>query len=382
MIQKHIYITIKGTLRCNLACQYCYGRDNKHLGGQMTAEEMHMALLFCRDYVKESGAKALTLCWHGGEPLLMYSQLPSLMKEANKMFAEIGVQVTHGMQTNAISLIPETFDMIKTYLNGHIGVSLDLFSRYRTFPDGSPSTQIAISNIDRALNAGISCGSINLITQDNRKHIPDIYTFYKQRNMNVRLARVFPIRDEDICSNPMYLSDEEFAYAMIEYFNIWVADPKPAYNRDIVSLVGDLMLGKPSLCFREKECHNRYLALSPGGDVFTCAEFDVPESVVGNFLTQSAKEFIQSDLRDKLSHKAPIPEKCHECKYEKICSGGCFRERFMLGYPYRCKSNYLYWNHIEDWLKSKGSHLYILEGKSAEEGKSILHRVFGKDRLV
>ena len=373
--RKHLYVTIKGTLRCNLACQYCYGRDNHSIAKQMTTEEVSKALLFTRDYAVEQGATSLTLCWHGGEPLLMASVLPSLIEEANRLFSFIDIPVFHGLQTNGVSLIPNNFGFIKQYLNGGIGVSLDLFSSYRTFPDGTVSTDLVVKNIDRALAEGIRFGAINLITQDNRNKIKEIYEFYKERNINVRLARVFPINEEDTTGNPMYLSDEEFAHAMSDYFDIWANDPKPALNRDITSLVGDLLLGKPSLCYRERECHNRYLALSPGGDIFTCAEFDVPESVVGNFLTQSAKEFIASDARQRLAAKAPVPKDCKGCKFERICHGGCFRERFTLGYPYRCRSNYLYWEHIAQWLATKGMTLYMLDGKTAEESRAILSRL-------
>lgn len=374
--QKHVYVTIKGTLRCNLACQYCYGRDNSHLGEQMTSDEVVKALTFARDYAQTVGATALTICWHGGEPLLMLSDLPHYIDEAHRLFANTGIRIFHGLQTNGVALLPNTFDFIKAHLNGGIGVSLDLFSKYRTFHNGVVSTDIVVRNIDMAIKAGIGLGAINLITQDNRHRIGDIYQFYKERNINVRLARVFPISDADVSNNPMYLSDEEFAQAMIDYFDIWANDPHPAVNRDIQSLVGDLMLGQPSLCYRERECHKRYLALSPGGDIFTCAEFDVPEAAVGNFLVQSAKEFVASDARQRLADRAPIPPQCSTCRFERICHGGCFRERYMLGYPYRCKSNYIYWNHVAQWLESKGASLFILQGKSAEESRRILKQVF------
>lgn len=374
--QKHIFVTIKATLRCNLSCQYCYGRENSHLGEQMSTSEVEKALAFAYDYALTVGATSLTICWHGGEPLLMMSQLADFIEEANRLFNSTGIRVFHGLQTNGVALLPKHFDFIKKYLNGGIGVSLDLYSKYRTFPNGSVSTDFVVHNIDMAIKEGICLGAINLITQDNRHHIADIYNFYKERNINVRLARVFPISDMDESNSPMYLSDEEFAQAMIDYFDIWANDPHPTTNRDILSLVGDLMYGKPSICYRESECHKRYIALSPGGDIFTCAEFDVPDSVVGNFLTQSAKEFVASNARQRLANKAPIPTECASCRFERICHGGCFRERYTLGYPYRCKSNYIYWSHIEKWLRSKGAALYILQGKSPNEIRQILKRVF------
>lgn len=372
---KNIYVTFKATLKCNLACQYCYGRDNHAQGSEMSNDEISRGIQFACKYASIVGAKSLTICWHGGEPFLLAKKLPGIIEYANDLFSKNGIKVIHGTQTNATLLKPDTYELIKKYFDGFVGVSIDLFSKYRTFPSGKDSTQIAINNIDNALAFGIRCGAINLITKDNLSRIDDIYDFYKKRKMNVRLSRVFPINHSDTLSSPMYVSDEEYAGAMIRFFDRWANDPNPANNTDIVKLIADLLLGAPSLCLREADCHKRYMAFSPGGDIFPCAEFDVSESIIGNFLTQTPEDFIKSNTREKIAAMAPIPEKCHQCRFMPTCNGGCFRERFMLGYPYRCKSNIIYWNHVLKWIESKGGKLYILRGKSIEEKKMIINKI-------
>ena len=372
---KNIYVTFKVTLRCNLACSYCYGRDNHAQGAEMTDEEIKSGLEFVCKYASAVAATHVTVCWHGGEPFLLTKRLPDILEYANALFARYGLKVSHGTQTNATLLTPKTYDLVKHYFDGFVGVSIDLFSSYRKFPSGKDSQEIAIHNIDAALSEGIRCGAINLLTKDNVERIDDIYDFYKVRGMNVRLARVFPISDTEDTASSMYLTDEEYANAMIRFFDRWVNDPQPANNTDIVKLVADLLLGTPSICLREPNCHERYMAFSPGGDIFSCAEFDVPESVIGNFLEQTPEEFINSDARAKIAQKAPIPEKCHECIYNPTCHGGCFRERFMLGYPYRCESNRIYWNHIVKWIETKGGSLYCLHNKTVEEKRALLNNL-------
>lgn len=375
-IYHSIYVTFKVTLKCNLACHYCYGRDNHAKGAEMSDDEIREGLNFVRDYALAVGAKSLMICWHGGEPLLLAKRLPSIIDYADKLFQDKDIKVKHNAQTNATLLTPSTYELIKQHFDSYIGVSLDLFSSHRVFPSGAPSTQVAIDNIDKALAAGIRCGAINLITKDNLDRIPDIYDFYKQRKMNVRLARVFPISEEDTLGSPMYVSHEEFANAMIQYFDLWANDPSPANNTDIVKLVADLLLGTPSICLREKDCHLRYMALSPGGDIFSCAEFDTPDAVIGNFLHDTPQDFAASDARERLAAKAPIPSECETCRYLTTCHGGCFRERFMLGYPFRCQSNKLYWDHIVSWLEKKGAGLYILKDKTPDERRRIVNHLF------
>ena len=373
---KSLYVTFKATLKCNLACQYCYGRDNHAQGSEMTDEEIRKGLDFVCSYVSLTHIDRLTICWHGGEPFLLLKRLPPLIEQANSRLAEQGVKVSHVIQTNATLLTPDTYAIIHRHFDGFVGVSLDLFSRFRTFPGGIVSTDLAVRNLDKALDAGIRCGVINLITRDNVGKIPEIYDFFKRRNTNVRLARVFPISGNDTLASPMYVTDEEFAHAQIQYFDLWANDPQPAESRDIVKLIADLLLGYPSICLREANCHLRYMAFSPGGDIFSCAEFDVPESVIGNFLTQSPEDFINSDAREKLASKAPEPQECYGCRYQPTCHGGCFRERFMLGYPYRCKSDKLYWDHVTQWLESHGASLYLLKDKPPTEKREILNQIF------
>ena len=216
----NIYVTFKITLKCNLRCQYCYGRDNASSAKEMSEDEIRRGLEFVADYASSVGARSLTICWHGGEPFLMASRLPAIMDYANSLFQSKGISVKYGAQTNATLLTPSTYDMIRQYMDGHVGVSLDLYSNYRTFASGELSTRIAVNNIDRALEAGLTCGAINLITHDNINHIDEIYDFYRQRNMNVRLPRVFPIDMKDVETSNMYVSDEEYANAMIDFSTV------------------------------------------------------------------------------------------------------------------------------------------------------------------
>lgn len=373
---KKIFVTIKATLKCNLGCLYCYGRDNHATAREMDDDEICKALDFILEYAKLKKVEDVILCWHGGEPFLLLQRMPLLLDYALDIFSHNGIKCSFVTQTNAVLLTPAIYDFISTYFNNEIGVSLDLYSDFRRFPNGKDSSELVIKNIDRALEHGIKMGCINLITRHNLHKIQDIYQFYKERHMNVRFARVFPINNSCDQSDPMYVTAQEFAGAMNEYFDLWANDPEPAHNTDIIHLIGDLLFGVPSICFRERNCTERYLALSPGGDIFSCAEFDVPETVIGNFLTQSPQDFITSDARNRIFNAAPIPEKCHTCRFEPICHGACLRERYMLHYPFRCETNQLHWGHVTEWLEKRGAELYMLNGKSNEEITSVMSRLF------
>ncbi|UKK58769.1 radical SAM protein [Prevotella communis] len=376
-VHENLFVTFKATLQCNLACLYCYGRNNHSIGKSMSDEEIKQGLVFVCEYAKIVQAKRVSVCWHGGEPLLLSpNRMKGLLDYASNLFSSNNLLYDYTIQTNGLLLTPPYYPIIKQYFNNFVGVSIDLFSDFRRNRNGIDSTEKVVSNIDAALKNGISCGVINLITRQNYDKINQIYNFYKQRNISPRFARVFPVSTEYDKESPMYLSDEEFASAMIQYFDIWANDPQSAPNNDIVQLICDILLGRPSVCFREYNCTERYIALSPGGEIYSCAEFDTPESVIGNFLAQSPQEFAFSKTRANLFATAPIPKGCHSCRYESICHGGCLRERFMLKYPFRCKSNILYWDHIVEWLEKKGGRLFMLKGKDRKEIEVILQKIF------
>ena len=76
---RNLYITFKVTLKCNLACKYCYGRENNSIGAEMSDAEIRSGLQFAYRYALAVGAKNLMICWHGGEPLLLSKRLPGII---------------------------------------------------------------------------------------------------------------------------------------------------------------------------------------------------------------------------------------------------------------------------------------------------------------
>ena len=38
----------------------------------------------------------------------------------------------------------------------------------------------------------------------------------------------------------------------------------------------------------------------------------------------------------------------------------------------------IYWDHVVNWIESKGAALYILKGKSVEEKKRIINKMLNR----
>lgn len=170
-----LYVTLKVSLRCNFACRYCYGRENEHLGEEMTDEEVIRGLDFICQYAKMKSIHRIFICWHGGEPLIIgKSRLEKLLDYAAGLFEKNSIRCMFGIQTNGFLLNESLYPLFRQYFDSNIGVSVDLYSKFRKLLNGKDSTPIVLRKIEDALNAGIKINVINLLTKHNVSHIEEI----------------------------------------------------------------------------------------------------------------------------------------------------------------------------------------------------------------
>ena len=130
-----------------------------------------------------------------------------------------------------------------------------------------------------------------------------------------------------------------------------------------------------TLCVRQKNCQQVYLSIAPGGKIFPCGEFDTPDTEIGNYLKQTPEEFAAADSRNGFFEKYPVPKSCSGCRYYRTCYGGCLHDRYAAGYPYKCRSNRIYWDHVVHWLEEKGLGLYALADSTPDEAVKIMSRL-------
>ena len=260
MCSDYLYVILKPTLLCNLACRYCYARSDCQKGVVMPLEEIIKAIDFICDYSKLQGITHVRLCWHGGEPFSMDTKVfRTALDYSRKKFAEYNLALRQTVQTNLTLLNDEKIELTKEFFSGRLGVSVDVNSHLRVDHAGNDMEHLIIEKLDYALNKGIKCAAITQINKNNFRQIDRIYHFFKERDMFVRLSRIFPITSDYDRTDPMYLTDEEYAQAEIDFFDIWTNDPKPLRNDENIHLLGDLLLGRPSLCVRQKNCQKVYL---------------------------------------------------------------------------------------------------------------------------
>lgn len=73
-------LVICPTLRCNLACTYCF-EENRKKSSDMSFLVMNKIIHWIIKYCKEHDVKSITIQWYGGEPLLRFQSIEYFLQK-------------------------------------------------------------------------------------------------------------------------------------------------------------------------------------------------------------------------------------------------------------------------------------------------------------
>lgn len=118
-------LVILPTEKCNYRCVYCY--EDFEIGN-MSAAVSDRVKLFLEHRIPE--LRDLEISWFGGEPLLAIRIVEDIMLFARKVCAQLGVQLTSGVTTNAHLLNLSTFLRLFDLRLTHYQVTLDGSRRF------------------------------------------------------------------------------------------------------------------------------------------------------------------------------------------------------------------------------------------------------------
>ncbi len=141
---ENIGITLLPTISCNLACPYCF--EGRKPQGIMTALTCDKIIDFINSH---SNAKALSLTWYGGEPLLGIMAIEYFLQKLKEL-ANIPL-ATHSIVTNGTLLDSKHWDIFKEYPLTNIQITLDgkkeTHDKRRIRHDGTGTYDIIMNNI-------------------------------------------------------------------------------------------------------------------------------------------------------------------------------------------------------------------------------------------
>ena len=376
----HLTLIFKPTYACNLACSYCYNegwRDTR--GESMSISEAKCAISWVIDYCRKRGVKSIRVIWHGGEPLLMgASFIQETIDFYLSAFKTAGISVKNLIQTNATLINEEFVNIFRKYFNSSIGFSFDYQSGCRCFPNGKDASDIILCKAEWAKSQGIKIGAIMVCGKQNIGKMEEIFSFMAERDISFKFSRPFlPYKPSQRASSCIQeISDSEYLSCVCDLVDIALRQ-KSSRLASLCSTVGgyitSYLVGKMSVCSQNGQCIMSHLSIGPHGDIYPCGRFSDNSFRLGNYLTDSPEVVIK---KSEMMHKehGQFDYNCQNCKYLKLCNGGCTYLRMTGCHRDECWVNWRIWEHISKRMAILGLKCGSLAGCVKEDVSEIVHK--------
>lgn len=315
-------------LKCNLRCAYCY-----HAGEPQRSDfSKNMSYEILGKIIGNSAdlAENVDFLWHGGEPLLagIYHFRKAIDIESRIAFKG---KVRNMVQTNA------------TLLNERL---CEFFSKYgfmiSTSLDGSPKendTNRVFANrlgtyhhVSRAIDLwksrGNKIGAVALVTKSNVQKPRDVY--YGLKKSGLTSCSFHFCSQDDAGSVLVVPTIKESVKFFKSIFDLWFDDDDPGFPiRNFRNILRVLCGGTTIDCASRRDGCFGFMAITANGDVYPCHRFvNRPNFLIGNVIKQNLVE-IYDGAADIYSSMCRTAEKCNNCKWLKMCGGGCAYERLV-----------------------------------------------------
>lgn len=350
---------------CNLRCSYCFYyslTENRSIEcyGMMTVEALEQLVKKALEFADYS----CSFFFQGGEPTLagldFYKKLIEFQNKYN--FKEVRIQ--NSIQTNGI-VINEDWAEFLAYNNFLVGISLDgpkeVNDIYRVTPNGKGSYQRVLKTIQLFNTYKVEYNVLSVVTSFSADYANRIYSFFKKNNF--RYLQFIPCIDpfdKAPGSSEYSLTPTKYAKFLNDLFDRWHADIQKGditsirYYDNIVTLA---MGYPPEACGMLGGCSCQNV-IEADGSVYPCDFYATDEWCLGNINCLSFEEIMKSQTAKKFIEVSEyLDDECKECKWFKLCNGGCrrYREPFSDGKPvlnYFCPAYKKFFDYCGDRIFS------------------------------
>jgi uncharacterized protein len=343
------------TNQCNLSCQYCYefGADKVATpDGKpkfMDLETARASVDFLLE--RSAGRGAVHITFFGGETLMNFPALKSVVTYAGERAAAQGRSIDFSLTTNATLLTPAIIEFLS---ENRIGVTVsmdgpaDLHDKLRVFANGRGSYDIVEPRVraliqnhrTRPITARVTLTSGVADVVRIFRHLKDDIGFHEVGFAPVTTSpnRLYAIND-----NGMDHVLDQFHRLADEYLEYAIRGEMHGFSN-----VSDTL---SELCQGVNKSHPCGAALGlvgvgPSGDIAPCHRFvDSDTHSLGHI-----SNGIDRDKQKDFLRRGHINSKfdCHTCWARPLCAGGCHHEAYVrygdTGHP-----NLHYCDWIRDW---------------------------------
>ncbi|GGA44381.1 anaerobic sulfatase maturase [Paenibacillus physcomitrellae] len=318
---------------CNLACDYCYYST---CGGKPGPKinRIDSALLdkFIKEYMQFSQGAA-TFAWQGGEPLLAGLDFFKEVVYLQALYAPPHTVISNSLQTNATLVDDRWAAFFKTY-QFLIGVSLDgpkeVHDSRRVNAAGKGSFDRVMAGIEHLRKHQVDFNILTVIHKGNVSEAKTLMAFYRENGFNfVQFIPCMDFRSQQVDKPGEYeITPQEYGDFLCSIFDEWYNDGYPEVSiRFFDNMLGVYLNREAEHCVHRAACPTS-LVLEQNGDAFPCDFFINEKWTVGNVAGSSIADMLAHPNYARFHQmKTALPDKCRSCEWQRLCYGGCPRNR-------------------------------------------------------
>jgi len=326
-------VVFKVTHTCNLACRYCYARDEK---SEVVARSILKAAIKA---AVQLDADTVHFIWHGGEPLFagvdFFSEALTLQQAAAD---GSGKRFQNSLQTNGTLVHRDFADFFKRN-EFSVGVSLDgplhLHNANRLLPGGAGSYQRALKGYHTLRDAGVRTGIVCVVDPVSPPDAETLLDWLEEiGGDSASLSPIFSKRAVHCGAYPAFLISFREAIARRQ---------SPIRVRELIfpgttPEVRERM-GLMDACHPGWPCHETISTVDERGYIyFGCDRFldghlgRKENFILGHVESGGFRKALSSARFSELSALAAVQERICKasCDIYPTCDGGCAADWMLL----------------------------------------------------
>ena len=355
---------------CNMSCDYCFYCDEAQKRNQKSYGFMSEYTL--KNIIRKTMLRAermISYAYQGGEPTLRGLEFFEKAVAYQKQYNRNQIQVTNALQTNGYSITEDWCSFFKEN-NFLIGLSVDgTPDIHNTFRHDKKrgATYARVNHAAELMDRyGVDYNILTYVTPLVAGNITDIYTAYRKRGWNYQ--QYIPCLDplyEGHENTPYALTPEVYGQFLIDLFFLWYRDlkhQKQPYIRQFENYISLAAGYMAESCDQRGVCGIQNVA-EADGSIYPCDFYMLDEYRLGNFNEDRLDQINERRKEIRFIERSRmVDEACHECRYYRLCRGGCQRSRDYnpadgTYKSYFCKSFQMFFEKYYDTIMNIGRQI-------------------------
>ncbi|NDO67768.1 anaerobic sulfatase maturase [Schaedlerella arabinosiphila] len=321
---------------CNLSCDYCFYCDEAEKRSQKSFGFMSLQTL--KNVIRKTMLRAegtVSYAFQGGEPSLRGLDFFRQAAAWQKQYNQNHVRVQNAFQTNGYLIDEEWCEFFWEH-QFLVGLSLDgtpeIHNSLRHDRKSGGETFDRISYSADLMDAyGVDYNILTVVTPAVAKNIAGVYSYYKERGWNYQqyIACLDPLGEKHGHASHS-LTPEVYGEFLIDLFFLWSRDlknGKQPYIRQFENWIGLSAGYLAESCDQRGVCAIQNV-VEADGSVYPCDFYMLDEYRLGNF-NEDRLDAIDArrEALGFVERSRQLDSECRQCKYYRICRGGCQRNR-------------------------------------------------------